>query len=610
MMKKIFILFSLFVSISCGKRALPPSIENNMSFPGAMVALNTNNFLLLNTSANGDYSDGSLQRYSVDSSGYHSLQSVKSVPAHGSDVAVSSDSRLVALSFDSSYPNTQLQFYNYSDASNPTLLSDITLNFPGAGGKQSIKRIGFFQRAGDLTYYIYGSILSYANDDGSNGNVPPRVFVAKIASDFSSSQVLFTLSYGVNDPNSLARQSSSLNAQISSNVVQYTFGFSAPTYDVTHDLFLAFPTGTMGGYNSGINDYPGLPDPLTYFSGTSNNKVCNGGSVCLQSDFRPISFAAVDMSAITAGEPLNNSTYFVPLGWNQNGMAYASISNGTQIVYPNNTSNGDLNSFSFQNGFWSSYWANTINNGAGVAACFTTVPTSPANQYSVLGDNSLFVVKSGSNGGNDNSNDGKFGNGNEVIAITGLDTLSRNITTIKAARGIIWAGENDFVNISKYQLIDPYNITRPIKATWFFGDSGTKNAGPLTAFMYSRTSGVGNFDNTPTAIGNISVLKFGINQCQPYWVRNTFSSGELGRNTAWLTANPVPLAVGANATYPKLTIDPTQPSVFSFPSASGAQTCTDVFASTNSPRVFCVNFLTSDISKYTVTQTNPVFTSY
>ena len=617
MKRLIKIIFLSFLFVFCGKRPLAPPIGNNMSFPGSMVALNSNNFLLLNTSANGDYSDGSIQTYSVNSAGIHSLQTVLSVPAHGSELAVSSDSKLVALSFDSSYQNTQLQFYNYSTSSNPTSLSNLTLGFPAAGGKQAIKRLGFFKRSSDSLYYIYGTILSYPNDDGSNGNIPPRTFVAKVASDFSSSQVLFILSYGLNDPNSLASQSTSLNSQILSNQTQYTFGFNAPTYDATHDLFIAFPTGTMGGYSSGINSYPGLPDPMTYFSGKSKVLNCSNGAACTyQPDYRSVSLAAVDMNAfINSGKLLNNSTYFVPLGWNQNGMPYGSISNGNTIVYPNNSSNGDLNSFTFQTGFWSSYWANTLNNGAGATACFpANVTTIASNQYTVAGDNALFVVKSGSNGGNDNSNSGnKVGNGNEVFAITGLDILSSNITTIKAARGgVISSGESDFSKISNYQLIDAYNSTANLKSPWLV-QQGTniQNVGPLNPFMYSRTSNVGNFDTTPTGVANISVLNFGSNKCQPYWARNTVLTGTMGRDTAWLTANPVTLTTNANSTYPYLTTDPTQPSVFSFAAASGAQTCTDVFTlNTSVPRVFCVNFLTSDISKYTVTQTDPVFTSY
>jgi hypothetical protein len=616
----IFYFFCICILISCGRRPKAPPIGNNMSFPGAMAALSQNKFLLLNTSANGDYSDGSIQTYIVDNNGNHSLSNVMSVPAHASEFAVSSDSKLVALSFDSSYKDTQLTFYNYSNTASPVLLSNLTLNFNTAGGKQAIKRLGVFKRpvaTGDTSYYIYGSILTYRNDDGTGGNVPSRVFLVKVTSDFSSSQVLFTLSYGVGDFNSLAAKKTSLNSLVSSNEAQYTFGFDAPTYDATHDLLIAFPTGTFGGYN-----YSVLPDVFTYFnaavkvtSGTtlaSNISLCNNVACKIQPDFRSISMAAVYLpSFIGASMPINNSTYFVPLAWNQNGVPYAAKSNGINIV-TKDPSNEDLNSFSFQSGFSSSYWANTPNNGAAAASCFATAATIVGTQYTVIGDNSLFVVKNGTNGGNDSSDNGKTGKGNEVFAISGLDILKSNIDTIIAARvSVISAGESDFDQISKYQLIDPYNSSfTALNASWIFGSSGSKNAGPLTPFMYSRTSGVDNFDSN-TIIGNISVLNFGANSCQPYWIRNTNQPSLMGRDTAWLTANPVTsLSTNALKIYPNLNNDPTQPSILSFKTGSGAQTCTDVWANSNDPRIFCVNFLTSLISKYKFTKTNPVFTSY
>lgn len=608
---KIFLLCYLIVFIACGKRPLAPSIGDNMSFPGSIVSLNSNSFLILNTSANGDYSDGSLQKYLVDSSGNYMLDSVYSIPSHASEVAVSIDSQLLALTFDSSYSETEIRFYDYSNSSKPRFLENLTLNFPNAGGKQTIKRIGFFKRTSDSSYYVYGAIHSFPNDDGSNGNIPPRAFVAQILNNLTSSKVLFTLSYGLNDPNSLAPKVDSIDKLITST--QYTFGYSAPTYDVAHDLFIAFPSGTMGGYNNGLNSYPPLPDALTYFSGASNIKICNNSNCLIQPDYRAVSLAAVDMSSIVSGNPINNSTYFVPLGWNQNGMPYGSITNGNPIKNPNNLLNSDLNSFSFQSGFWTSYWANSLNNGAGSSSCYTSAATSSSNQFSILGNNSLFVVKSGLNGSSDNSNSGgKIGNGNEVFVISGLDILSTNIASIKTNRGINLSGESDFAKISSYQMIDPYNEVVAIKSSWL-SQLGTsiQNPGPLTPFIYSRTSNVGSFDTTPTAVGNISVLNFGSNQCYPYWTRNTVVIGALGRDSAWLTSNSVNLSTGTNVTYPYLQTDPTKPSIYSFPAASGARTCTDVFTSTNSPRIFCVNFLTSEISKYIVSQTTPLeFTKY
>ena len=616
-LNKSFIFSSIIIMISslvfsCGKRSKAPPIGNNMSFPGSMIALGTTDFLLLNTSANGDYSDGSIQRYTVDSSGNHTFISAMSVPAHGTEIAVSSDSKLVALSFDGSYSNTQVQFYNYSNKNSPYILP-INLSLPSTGGKQAVKRIGFFKRTADNSYYFYGSILTFPNDDGSNGNIPSRVFVAKIDSSFSSVQLLFILSYGLNDTNSLSPNSTSINSAVTSNNAQYTFGYGAPTYvGGGNDLFIAFPTGSIGGFNNGVNSYPVLPDALTYLSGTSNSTTCNGVACKILPDFRTISLAAVDMADIVAGKSVNNSTYFVPLLWNQNGMGYRSTTNGTLITYPNNTNNSDLNSFSYQYGFWSSYWANTSNVGSGATSCYATTGTTSANQYQVLGDNSVFVAKSGLNGNNDNSNGGKTGNGTEVLALTGFDNLRSNINVIKGLRTA--SGDSDFNKISAYQIIDFYNAAKTslnTSTTW------TSTVGPLTPFMFSRTSNVSNFDNTGAGIANISVVKFASsNTCRPYWARNTVTSGSLGRDTAWLISSPVTMtsSSGGYATYQNLTIDPTQPSVFNFSAGSGAQSCTDVLPIADNPKVFCVNYLYSTISRYKVSSSansDPViFTEY
>lgn len=612
-MKKLITLFCLFLTLFlcfCAKRPLAPEIGNNTSFPGAIVALNSSNFLVLNTSANGDYSNGSIQSYSVNNSGIHSLQTVMPVLAHGSELAVSDDQKLVALSFDSSYPSTEIWFYDYSNVSAPSSLSNLKLVLPSSVAKQSVKNLGIFRRASDTNYYVYGTIRNFIQEDNKTGaNIPPRVFVAKVDSAFTTVELQFILSYGLNDPKSLVRNSVS-NSNPKSSAIEYMFGFSSPTYDAVHDLFIAFPTGAM---NKTIpND---LVDVMPYFAGAAgaNQKTCSGSSNCLQTDFRTVSLAAVDMADILASKSLNLSTYFVPLGWNQNGMPYASKSNGVDILNSSDRSKTDVSSFSFQAGFWSSYWANTKNNGSGAASCYSTSATTNSNQYSILGDNSLFVVKSGNNGTNDKSgSDGSTGYGNEVFGVTGLELLKANISSIKGQKGAS-LDDSDFKNIASYQLIDPYNSVSSITSSWMNGSSGTKNAGPLTFFMYSRTSQVKApqsnndiFKGLNTGIKNFGVLKFPGNVCLPYWARLTYSTSSLGRDSSWLTSNPSTLS--GNQTYPNLVVDPLKPSIFSFQAANGEEACTDVSPVSGTPRIFCINFIYGQISRFTVQQTDPVFT--
>ncbi len=617
----ISLSFSLF-STSCSKRPLAPKIGNKLSFPGKLTTLDSSHFLLLNTVANNAYQDGSLQLYSVNSAGAYSLMNALSIPTHGSDVAVSSDGKLVALSFDSTYSNTTVKFYDYSNMNAPVALN-IQLDLPNAGGKQSVNRLGFFKRASDNNYYLYGSINSFPKEDGTKGNIPARTFLAQINQNFTAVNLLVVLSYGLNDPKSLAKNSDALLPNMASDIVQYTFGYSAPTYvGGTSDLFIAFPTGTSGGNNSGANTFPFLPDALNYFAGTSRTATCSGAPCQSNPDFRAVSLAVVNMAELLAGNGINNSTYFVPLGWNQNVMPYNSVSNSRTIKAPNDASVSDLNSFSFQTGFWSSYWANTVSNSSGTGCYSTSTATAQGNQFTILGDNTVFAVKSGSNGSNDLSADGgKGGYGNEVIGISGFDKLKTTIGTILLAKpSPIVSGESDFKNIATYQLIDAYNSASNYKASWINQQgSNLLNTGPLSPFLYSRTTnaqnakGDGIFDATPSGIANIGMLNFGSNICLPYWARSTIMISTMGRETSWLTTNSFNFSSTNsryNNTYPYVGIDPAKLSVYSFKPGSGSQYCTEVSPTINNPKVFCANFLTSDISKYSVNQSDPVFTSY
>lgn len=617
-----FIIFTLltFFTVSCGNSTVAPLIGNNVSYPGSIVAFDSNHFLMLNTSANGDYRDGSIQYYSVDTSGNHSLQNAFSVPAHGSEIAINRDKNLVALSFDSSVSPTQIQFYDYRDPTNPQLLPNLSLSFYEAGGKQSIKRLSFFTPSGSLPaggnnfYYLYGMIYSFQQDDGSNSNIPTRVFVAKVAKDFSQANVMFTLSYNIGDQNSLAQKSNSIS------LYSYSFGSSSPSYDEAHNLFIAFPTGSIGGIDSVTN--PPLPPSIyDYFNKTtpqSNTVTCVTISNCPQPDLRANSLFAVDFVAILNGEPLNNSTYFVPLAWNGNGIPYGATTNGVVINYASyvaaggsattGSSNGDLNSFSFQSNFWASQWMNTPDLGSGGNQCYAAGATTTANQYSLnlVGNNALLVSKTGINGAGDSN-----GNGNEVFQITGLDILRNSIDVVKSVRGTVNShGESDFNLIAPVQILDPYNtyysnIQAQTGATWL------NSVSPIIPYMYSRTTSVSGFDSTTSAVVDYGVLNFGSNSCLPYWTRDTVSGfGSLGADTAWLGSSPNPIAQGSNAGFANATTDPTNPFNYAFPYTDGAELCTDVAPVVNTPIVFCANFLSGEITHFTTAASGTIFNKY
>ncbi len=617
--KYFFFNITLFAVVaflySCGLRKLPQPIGSNLSYPGSIVSDSPSSYLLLNTAANDDYSDGSIQRYTVDSSGNQTLASVISVPSHGTEIAVTNDGKLVALSFDDSYADTQLKFYDYSSPNSAQQLKNLTLTFPNSGGKQTIKRLGTFKRSSETNfYYVYGTIYTSANLDGTYNNIPPRTFLTKVATNFSSSQTIMIMSYGLGDPNSFVKQSTAFNSANTTNDVQYTFGFEAPTYDAQNDLFIAFPTGTLGKFAGGvINSYPSLPKPFEYFSTTAAKY--NKCTTYNCTDLRAVSLAAVFMPNLVSGKSADESTFFVPLAWNQNGIPYAATSNGIDIVYSENLDKVDTQSFSFQSQFWSSYWSNTVNPGTIATTCYDATATSNANQYGTITQNSLFVVKKGTNGTNqisDNSANGSTGYGGEIFLINGFDLLIANIASINTARNAdTTVDKTDFASLAKYQVVDRFNSTANLNSNWLQGSAtvATKNGGPLTYYMYSRTSSNAIFKNLSTAVPNLKIFNFDGGNCRPYWYRVTTSAKTYGLDSTWIGNNFSGLGAGAT-TYPGATTDPTLTYYYSYPTTNGANLCTDVSVSAGIPFVFCYNFLYNTATRFKVTQTSGVFTEY
>lgn len=627
-MKFVLLILSVCSLVACARRKLAPDIGSELSYPVSIASLDSSHFLLLNSNANGDYENASIHSYLLNANGAYQLQNVTKIPAHGADLAVSPDSQLIALSFDASKTETKMQFYRWSGtvgASDLNLVDALSLDFAAAGGQQAIKRLKFFTpktasntELDPSSYYFYGVVLSYAQPDGSGLGIPARLFVAQVKKDFSSSRVLFYLSYGLNDPNSLAPKSDSLNAYVSS--VQYLFGFNSPTFytdGAGRNYVLAFPSGSVGGFNSGMNTYPPLPDPFLYLSGQPGGNVFTGCSLppCIQPDMRAVSLAAVDLNQIIAGDPLNNSTYFVPLAWNKNGVPYGGASNsagdGTiAVTYPENTNNTDSNSFHFQSNFWTSHWLNTPSIGDQNQSCFANTATTSANQFRLndVGAHALLMAKTGNNGKEDGG-----GFGNEIFQLTGLDVLSRNIDYIRQTRGAInMGGESNFKEIAAMQIIDPFHTyVTALSSTWLTNQiTSVRNPGPIVPYMYARTTGVPGFDSSLTAIASFGVLNFGAHQCRPYWVRDSYLGTGLGTDSAWIGANPTVIASGAHATYQNAEVDPTQPVNYTFPTASGARICTELNVVANTPQLFCVNFLNNDFSQFRAISTAPVFTPF
>ena len=615
-----FLLFS-----SCGKYDLP-SIGDHVAFPGAIVAFDNTHFLMLNTNANGDYADGSIQRYTVNSNGDQTLTNSFSVPSHGSEIAVSNDRKLVALAFDAGHNSTEIQFYDYTDPANPHFVNSLSLK--ESGGRQAVKRLKFFQPSSGVGagyYYIYGEIISDSQNDGSFAGILPRVFAAKISNDYSASSVLFYLSYGLGDPKALAPKT---DANVPND---YSFGSTAPTYDADHNLFIAFPTGSTGGLSGATTTTPATPNVYCYFNNSLNDATnCKVGSSVVNisaMDMRVKSMIIVDFTDfLQYSVPINNSTYFVPLAWNTNGVPYGANTNDKVLNFANNfddanKDNLQIRSLNFQTGFYESYWLNTPSLGSTTSTCYpSNVTTTSTNAYSLntLGGSALLVTKTGINSLIGES-------GNEVFEIGGLDVVWRSVSALRTQRGApgtyTASGENDFKNIASLQILDPYNTyySTPLTSTTqsltqMWTNKSVSIASPITPYMYSRVTDVEVFNGIlPNAAIDLNVLNFGTNdanQCLPYWIRDTnVGFGGFGVDSAWLSSSPVPMSSASDATKKNYadsnantstysSIDPIQPSVFSFPYNAGAERCTNVSPVANTPLVFCSNFLSGTISHF------------
>ncbi len=587
---KICIFFFVFLIASCMEPNAHQEVGDNIVYPGKLVAYGANRFLLLNTDAASEYKTGSIHRYLANAAGDPTLEHVFQVPSHGSDLVLSDDTKLLALSFDGSKKDTELFFYDYSNPNSPVLLNLLNLQFAAGGGKQTIKELKFFNiNSSDEElkkyYYLQGVILNSPLDTGKGDRIPTRSFVVRISKDLTSSEILFVLSYGVGDESvtqALSPKSDSLTPTFSAET-QYMIGSSAPVFDPIHNLFIAFPTGSMNGYNdTRINEYPELPfdktitgslqySALQYFSGKQNGNVnCFDGKQCIQPDLRAVSVFVVDMVDYLKNhrDNVNASLYFTPLAWNLNGVPYNHQTKGGPLVLGGGDEK-EIKSFTFQYNFWSSFMQN---------------------------DGSILMAKRGENGEED-----KDGNGNEIFRLSGLDTVAEYIASTKKLVEVTSDDAKDFKNISSRQVLDSFHVLNEPK--FIERTKGlSKGNNLLVPYIYSRTTDDVSF-KMPTAVYGFDTICTDTNtvsSCSTYWIRSSYLgfNGQ-GRDTSWLTiALPQEeYKPGTNPDFPDAVQDPSAFTSYEMPQMNGAYVCTTLAQST----VYCASFLTGEFMNLSLT---------
>ena len=102
---KVIFIF-LFISCAHQKNTIP--IEDNIAFPGKLLTISDSEFLLLKTNASNKYDEGSIQRYEIDKDLKTVLKNTLIIDTHASDIALTSNKSLLALSFDGSKTDTKI----------------------------------------------------------------------------------------------------------------------------------------------------------------------------------------------------------------------------------------------------------------------------------------------------------------------------------------------------------------------------------------------------------------------------------------------------------------------------------------------------------------------
>ena len=587
----ILLLLTGLLFVSCLEPSGRLDIEDKIVYPNKIVSLGKDHFLLLNSDAATEHKTGSIHRYKVSREEVDPhLEHVFEVPNHGSDMALSKDNKLLVLGFDGSKPETQLFFYDFSNPNTPIQLESLTLKFAKGGGKQSIKELHFFEvetkdHKFDNDYFLYGVILNSPLDTGKGDNIPARSFVARVSRDFSSSEVLFVLSYGVGDEQlsqALSPKSDSLTPTFEFQT-QYMIGSSAPVFDPVHNFFIALPTGSMNGYNdTHINEYPELPydvfennvrqeSALQYFSGQKRTNLnCEKKENCVQPDLRAVSVFVVDMVDYLNNhrDNVNASLYFSPLAWNLNGIPYNRQTKSGPLVLGAGDS-VDIKSLTFQYNFWASY---------------------------MQPDGSLLIAKKGENGAED-----KDGNGNEVFRLSGIDDIEKNIQYAKELLPVTSEEAKDFKKIASRQIFDMFHELT--QEQYQAGTKGLeKKSNVIVPYIFARTTDEVSL-KAPTAVHGFDTVCLDANDdstCSTYWIRSSYLgfNGQ-GRDTSWLTvALPQEsYKPGDNPFYPDAIRDPSNFTTYKMPQLSGAFVCTTL----EKTDIYCVNYLSGEFVKFNIT---------
>lgn len=330
--------FFFFFLSGCAKIARQ-EIGDRLSGPFSLATAGENLFVL-NSAFSAEYENGSLLRFAIDPlTGRLTKKEAVSLPRMGSDMAASSNGRLLAVALSGS--SFGLQFFDASSREGVKALGTLGLSLkPGS----VIRQLQFFQVPGQTDFFLLGTI----NPDSQTS----KVFVARIASDLGSSRVVLTLPDDLPD----------------AKPADYELGFGAPSYLPEQGVFVAFP-------RQGAGNQPDFPDAYDF---AKNPDTWDGAG-----DLRLASLVAVDLDAVVAGTSLAMAHAYVPL-----------IYNTSAQISVNEDKNSEANkTLVFQNGFLASHFVNIQDCSKQIAAAGLV-----AGVGTPLPTDTLLVVDESNNG--------------------------------------------------------------------------------------------------------------------------------------------------------------------------------------------------------------------
>jgi hypothetical protein len=316
--KKLFLLAAFLTQIGCSSQNEPP-LGGKSSYPFSMVSYK-NSVYQLNAAADGQYKDGNIIHYELNSSGNALTQTnYVSTPRLGSSLAIDTDGKYLAASFGSEKSEVRI----YDIQKSLTEVNSWRFTLPEGGVPSYLQIVNGKEFGKPENFYLIFSTRAKTSQ--------AKVYLVELSSNKATSKLEF--------PSSLQKYS----------LDEISFGYSSPMLSSEKNILLMFPQGLSQDYSF---EQQYLKD---FLKGTENNL----------SDFRPYSLVALDLKQYLQGGNLQASTGFYPIIFNDSGTSpeFGEVDQNTgQKKYDENLEVNKSQNFKTGFGFAQSRFNNSCFN--------------------------------------------------------------------------------------------------------------------------------------------------------------------------------------------------------------------------------------------------------